>query len=425
MKKIAALFLALCMLVGLMSVASAEVTKLTAWTFIAQHQDYYESMAAKWNELHPDEQIEIEVTTLGYDDMHNKMKVALQSDQGAPDACDVELGQFPNILAFSEKLVELSPYIEPYKDDIVEARLQIYSKDGGYYGMPLHVGAMVAFYRVDLLEKAGVDYTAIKTWDDWYEAGLKVKEATGAMMGTVETSAHWVTNLMLGQLGTDIQDGENVLVNTPEMAKVIDTQKKWIADGICQVCPGGQPDTEEGKAYIANNDIASIVMPFWFMSRFTGEIGEARANQYVVAPCPVFEEGQIRSVGAGGTGTVIYKNGTNADLAARFFTYAKISEDGNRFVWEILGFDPVNKAVWEDEALMKNDDNAFNKYFIGYPVDALLQIKDEIGAMISNGISPTINNYVDTTLWNEVYVDGVDTAEALEAAQDSIESDLF
>ena len=424
MKKIVALALALCMMAAL-AVGSAEATKLTAWTFIAQHQEYYEGMAAKWNELHPDEQIEIEVTTLGYDDMHNKMKVALQSDQGAPDACDVELGQFPNILAFSDKLVELDSYIEPLKDDIVTARLEIYSKDGHYYGMPLHVGAMVAYYRVDLLEAAGVDYTTIKTWDDWYEAGLKVKEATGAFMGTVETSTQWVATLMLGEQGTDWQKDGEVLVNTEAVAKVVDTQKKWLEAGIAEVCPGGQPDTEEGKAYIANNDIACVIMPFWYMSRFTGEIGEVRANQYVIAPCPVFEEGQIRSVGAGGTGTVIYKNGANADLAARFFTYAKISDEGNRYVWEVLGFDPVNKAVWEDEALMKNDDNAFNKYFVGYPVDALLQIKDEIGAMISNEISPTISSYLGSTLWNEVYVDGADTAEALEAAQDAIESDLF
>ena len=424
MKKIVALALALCMMAAL-AVGSAEATKLTAWTFIAQHQEYYEGMAEKWNALHPDEQIEIEVTTLGYDDMHNKMKVALQSDQGAPDACDVELGQFPNILAYSDKLVELDSYIEPLKDDIVEARLQIYSKDGHYYGMPLHVGAMVAYYRVDLMEKAGVDYTAIKTWDDWYEAGLKVKEATGAWMGTVETSTQWVATLMLGQQGTDWQKDGEVLVNTEAVAKVVDTQKKWLEAGIAEVCPGGQPDTEEGKAYIANNDIACVIMPFSYMSRFTGEIGEVRANQYAVAPCPVFEEGQIRSVGAGGTGTVIYKNGANADLAARFFTYAKISDEGNRYVWDVLGFDPVNKAVWEDEALMKNEDNAFNKYFVGYPVDALLQIKDEIGAMISNEISPTISSYLGSTLWNEVYVDGVDTAEALEAAQDAIESDLF
>ena len=44
---------------------------------------------------------------------------------------------------------------------------------------------------------------------------------------------------------------------------------------------------------------------------------------------------------------------------------------------------------------------------------------------MSTPISPTINNYLGTTLWNEVYVDGVDTAEALTTAQESIDSDLF
>ena len=58
-------------------------------------------------------------------------------------------------------------------------------------------------------------------------------------------------------------------------------------------------------------------------------------------------------------------------------------------------------------------------------MDALIEIRDEIGYVLSTSISPTINTYLGTTLWNEVYVDGVDTAEALSNAQDAIHSDLF
>ena len=101
-------------------------------------------------------------------------------------------------------------------------------------------------------------------------------------------------------------------------------QKSWLEAGICETCPGGQPDTEEGKAYIANNKIACVIMPFWYMSRFTGEIGDSCKNRYAVAPCPVFEEGQIRSIGQGGTGTVVYANGTDTELAADFLVFAKI-----------------------------------------------------------------------------------------------------
>lgn len=428
MKKLVALFLALSMLLGMASFASAEAapTKLTMWTFIAQHQEFYESMAKLWNEQNPDRQIEIEVTTLGYDDMHNKMKIALQTDEGAPDMCDVELGQFPNILAYNNKLTDLTPYMTAYMDDLVKARFEIYAKDGMYYGAPTHVGAMVAFYDVELLKSAGVDYTTIKTWDDWYNAGVALKAAVpDAWMGTVETSTQWVASLMLAQQGKDWQDGESAFINTPEVAKIIDTQKTWLEAGIAEVCPGGQPDTEEGKAYIANNKVACVIMPYWFMSRFTGEIKDACAGRYVVAPCPAFEVGQIRSIGQGGTGTVVYANGTDTDLAAEFLTFAKISPTGNEKVWSFLGFDPINTAVWDDDAVMKTDDNAFNQYFVGYPVDALKEIRAEIGYIVSTSISPTINSYLGATLWNEVYVDGVDTTEALENAQDSIDSELF
>lgn len=427
MKKLFAMALVLCMLIGAVSVACAEeVTTFTMWTFIAQHQEFFEKAAERWNSVYPDRPIAVEVTTIGYDDMHNKFKVALQADEGAPDMCDVELGQFPNVLAYSDKLLDLTDAMAPYMADLVQARLEIYAKDGKYYGAPLHVGAMVCFYDKALLESAGVNYEDIKTWDDWYEAGLKLKEADPeAWMGTVETSTQWLASLMLAQQGTDWQKDGEALINTPELAKVIDTQKSWLEAGICETCPGGQPDTEEGKAYIANNKIACVIMPFWFMSRFTDEIGENCKDRYVLAPCPVFEEGQLQSIGQGGTGTVIYANGTNPELCAEFVAFAKVSPEGEAQIWDVMGFDPCNTAIWDVESIMKTDDNKFNQYFIGYPIDALLPIKDSIGFIVSTSISPTINNYLGTTLWNEVYVDGVDTAEALETAQEAIDSDLF
>ena len=427
MKKLFAMALVLCMLLGAMSVACAEeVTTFTMWTFIAQHQEFFEKAAERWNSVYPDRPIAVEVTTIGYDDMHNKFKVALQADEGAPDMCDVELGQFPNVLAYSDKLLDLTDAMAPYMADLVQARLEIYAKDGKYYGAPLHVGAMVCFYDKAMLENAGVNYEDIKTWDDWYEAGLKLKEADPeAWMGTVETSTQWLASLMLAQQGTDWQKDGEALINTPELAKVIDTQKSWLEAGICETCPGGQPDTEEGKAYIANNKIACVIMPFWFMSRFTDEIGENCKDRYVLAPCPVFEEGQLQSIGQGGTGTVVYANGTNPELCAEFVAFAKVSPEGEAQIWDVMGFDPCNTAIWDDDSIMKTDDNKFNQYFIGYPIDALLPIKDSIGFIVSTSISPTINNYLGTTLWNEVYVDGVDTAEALETAQDAIDSDLF
>ncbi|MDD3411550.1 MAG: ABC transporter substrate-binding protein, partial [Eubacteriales bacterium] len=157
MKKLVAILLAAMMVLGMTSIASAEATptKLTMWTFISQHDAYYYKMADAWNAEHPDQTIELEVTTLGYDDMHNKMKVALAAGEGAPDICDVELGQFPNVLAYSDHLVELEGYMGDYMNQLVQSRLNIYSKGGHLYGVPYHIGATVMFYNTELLSAAG------------------------------------------------------------------------------------------------------------------------------------------------------------------------------------------------------------------------------------------------------------------------------
>lgn len=82
-------------------------------------------MAEVWNEEHPDETIEITCTTYPYADMHTKLLTALQSGVGAPDICDVEVGQFPNVVAGLDNwLVPLDDYAADYMATMVPARIK-------------------------------------------------------------------------------------------------------------------------------------------------------------------------------------------------------------------------------------------------------------------------------------------------------------
>ena len=431
MKKLLSLTLALVMLLGMVAVVNAEgPTKLTLWTFIDQHATFYKTMAEKWNQENPDRAVELEATVLGYDDMHNKLKIALQSGIGAPDMCDVELGQFPNVLLGEPQLLVLNDYMKDYLPTVVTSRLEIYAKNGNYYGVPTHVGATVAFYNVELLEAAGIDYKTIVTWDDWAAAGLKLKAANpDVYMGNVETTTNWQTSLMLTQQSAGFQDNSNpddpkVTVDTPEMLKAITTQQQWLKDGIALVCPGGQVDTEEGKAMVNSGICATVIMPEWYMSRFVDEIPDM-AGKYAIAPAPVFEAGQPRSIGLGGTGTVVTLTAADKDLAADYLAWAKLSDYGETMIWEVMGFDPVNTSIWTDNAITHNPENKFNKYFLTNVFDTLNEIKDEIMFLPSTSISPNINSYVGSTLWNNLYIDMLDAAEELKTAQETIEGDIF
>lgn len=193
-----------------MEVEGDDVTTLTVWTFIENHQDFYTNMAEKWNEENPDKKVKLVLSNMAYDDMHNKLSLALESGEGAPDVVDIELGKFPAFMTGKVGLKDLSDVITPYKENVVESRLDLYSKDGKYYGLPTHVGTTVAFYNTEALDAAGVDYTTIKTWDDFKAAGEKYKEATGKTFAAAETTAQWTLNLMLAQKGGDYmtEDGK-------------------------------------------------------------------------------------------------------------------------------------------------------------------------------------------------------------------------
>lgn len=403
---------------------TSEPTELEMWTFIELHGKHFDDMVQKWNTANPDRQIKLTVNVLPYEEMHNKLQIALQSGDGAPDVVDIELGKFANFLKGEPQLVPLNDAIDPYRDQTVASRIELYSKDGNNYGVPSHVGATVAFYNTDILNAAGVDYTTIKTWDDLKEAGLKVKEKTGKYMISVDTGALWQLNDLLAQQGVDwVNDGGEVNVNIPEAKRALEMLKGLQDAGVATTIPGGNPDTEEAYAYYNAGEVACAVMPMWQMSRYTNYMTDLK-GKIAIAPVPVLEEGMPSSVGGGGTGTCITNQCENADLAKEFVSFAKLSTDGAIGLWNNLGFDPCNMDVWTMEDVTHNPDNEFVQYFINNPFDVLNQIKDGIGLIKSTEAYPTINSTFSSVTLNSIFESGTDVETALTDAQSQIENEL-
>ena len=72
-----------------------------------------------------------------------------------------------------------------FKDSFYPAGIQNFMYQGKSYGLPNDVGPIVFWYNKELCEKAGVDPTKIKYWDDFLEAVKKCKSAgvTPIMVG--------------------------------------------------------------------------------------------------------------------------------------------------------------------------------------------------------------------------------------------------
>ncbi|MEC0368669.1 ABC transporter substrate-binding protein [Paenibacillus chibensis] len=404
--------------------AGENATELSYWTFVELHGQHFEKMLEKWNAANPDRQIKLNVTVMPYDDMHNKLSIAVQTGVGAPDIADIELGKFPDFLKGTPQLVPLNDVIDPYRDTIVKSRIDLYSKDGQNYGIPTHVGASVAFYNTEILKEAGVDYKSIVTWEDFKQAGIKVHEKTGKYMGTADTSATWQVSQLLAQQGTDLTDDNgNPIVNSEAMVKALKLLKDLQDNDVIATIAGGQPDTEEAYGEFNSGNYATAFMPLWQMSRYTNYMADL-SGKIAIAPIPVMEKGMPRSVGGGGTGTVVTKTAKDVQLAKDFLAFAKLSLDANKEIWNTLGFDPVNMDVWDMKDVTHNPENKFVKYFINNPFDVLNEIKNEIKLIKSTPASPTINNVLCTVTLNEIFEDGKDIKKALDDAQAQIEQEL-
>ncbi len=406
---------------------SEDATVIEHWTFTELFTAFYSDMVDKWNEEHPDDLIKINVHVLPYDDMHNKLQIALNSGTGAPDTVDIEISKFANFTEGDNvQLMDLSEQAAPYEKDVLQARLDIFSKDGKLYGAPTHGGATVAFYNTKLLSEAGIDYTTIKTWDDFKEAGSKYYEETGKNFGNLDTSSNMLFNLLVAEMGADYLDADgNLAVNNEGVAKALQLEKDLFDAHAISIVPGGQADADEGYGAYNNGDFTVMIMPLWMSNRWINYMKDCKGN-IAVAPAPVVEDTKALSVGGGGTGTAVVKTSPVADKAAEFIAYAKLSPYASEVQWNTLGNDPMNTTTWSDEEFTHNPDNQFLEYYNNNPFDTLNAIKDGFVLLNSQTTKyyPSISNEFNTVVFNAVFEDGDDIQETLDIAQDDLTNEF-
>ncbi|SFL69984.1 L-arabinose-binding protein [Gracilibacillus orientalis] len=396
-------------------------TELTFWTFQELHLGFFRDAVERWNEEFPDRAISLKAEAYPYDNMHNNLLLALQSGTGAPDIVDIELNRFPNFMQGEPQLLPMNDYVEPVLDQFIESRFDIYANDGNYYGIPFHVGATVAYYNKEIMDAAKVDIDAIETWDDYMEAGEKVVENTDAVMTTFETGDIWSYWPLIRQQGSDYFDEEgNVMINNETNVNTLQLMHDMIYEQeIADITPGGEFHVEEFYGFMNDGGQASLMMPMWYMGRFTDYMPDLEGKM-VIRPMPKWSEDGDRSAGAGGTGTVVTNQTDHAELAQDFLAYAKLSEEGNIAIWEILGFDPPMWTVWESEEIRK--DNKFYQYFGEDIFDTLLKVRDEIESINITEKNPDMQQELTTNTLNSVLRQQSQTAqEALDQAASTIE----
>ena len=398
-------------------------TEMALWTFQELHVGFWTQMADKWNEANPDRPINLTVTTGESGAVHNRLLIACQAGKGAPDIADIELSRYGTFLK-DGYLIPINDAVEPYADDVIMSRIEMYGDGtGNWYGIDFHLGASVAYYNMDIMNAAGIDPATIVTWDDYFEAGKVVLEKTGKPMCAVEINDLFLPQLMMLEKNAQFIDADgNPNIATQEHADVINFIREMIEAGVCIIAPGGGFHEEAWYGFLNGEGVASVCMPLWYMGRFTDYCPDL-AGKMAIYEIPVWNEGDVREVLQGGTGTSVIKYTQHEQLAKDFLAFAKLSPEGNTYEWQILGFDPIRTSLWTDPAITEDPENKYLNYFLTNPFDILVKNGTEGLAApdIRGGYAATYSVLCSTTYVNAFEISrDMDAMELLEGEQSTI-----
>lgn len=135
---------------------------------------WFDSIAAQFSE---ETGIPVEVQELENEDFKKKLPTLLQTSE-APDIFYSWGGGVFAEQARSGATRDITGLFTPdYLDTQSAAGTNAFTYDGEIMGMATQVSQVGFFYNKDLVEQAGVDVNAIKTWDDFLAAVQQIKDA--------------------------------------------------------------------------------------------------------------------------------------------------------------------------------------------------------------------------------------------------------
>ena len=120
--------------------------------------------------------IKVKVTNAGTNkDEYNALSNAIEAGSGAPDIAQIEYYALPEyvIRGHLENLSDLGA--SDFKDFYTPGTWSSVNINDGVYALPMDSGPMAWFYNKGVFDKAGVDPTQVRTWDDFYEAAKKIR----------------------------------------------------------------------------------------------------------------------------------------------------------------------------------------------------------------------------------------------------------
>ncbi|RPE76095.1 MULTISPECIES: ABC transporter substrate-binding protein [unclassified Frondihabitans] len=307
----------------------------------------------------------LDVTKIAAADIPTKLIAQAVANTGTPDVVGLEIGAFARTLRgdiAKELLVDLSPSIADYKDDLIGARLTPFSKDGKLYALDSDTPLCVYYYRPEQFDKLGIP-DDLATWEEFEAAFAKLNPSKNVSMHAVATNdpggAVQSYQIMLLQRGGDLWDVDgNLTIETPEAEDTLAFIAKGVQSGaIATVADMYGPSLQSG---LKSSSIVGVDMPSWYASYGIKPNVPEQKGTWKVRKLPVFAGGGRTTSVGGGTGfaAIRKKPLSQAGVDLVLSTYLNADQQVKRY--RDLGYLPTLRSVFDDPRLSAISDPYFD-----------------------------------------------------------------
>ncbi len=298
----------------------------------------------------------VEVVSGGDSDaqVNEKIRLAMAAGgEGLPDLVTMNYSSFPE---FASKgiLTDLTGLLDPAAlDDMLPAARQMVTYDGKVVGVPMQLNGKVWYYRKDLFEGAGIDPNAIKTFDDFMEAGRKLDEnypGTKIINLGPQPIHYWYFMILSHWADVKVADpsGKYYVAEDPHFRTLFEWLKTWYDSPYTFKTDDWSQDWQPA---LAEGKIASLLIGTW-MSEFLPQFAPDQAGKWDAVLWPEFNRFGSE---AGGGLVGIPQGAKNPELGLEFLTKRFLDKRGAAAAWKIVPLAPViQSGVDEVRGLVKN-----------------------------------------------------------------------
>jgi len=316
--------------------APAESTKLqaptdpsgeiTIWDRSGDLFEVFDGVIEKFNEKYPDIVVNHEAVDIGA-----KLQNTLITATDVPDGVFLDDQLVPG---YADSLWDLSDVLDPYLADIAQQKVDVNSINGGIFGVPWDLDPGLLFYNEAALTSAGIDATAIESYDDLLQAARDYKAfrpdagpihlEQSAFLGQLQLEMY------ASQLGTSITDENGELrIDSPEYEQILTFLDTVQKEGL------GTRAEYLGPTDIATLDSGQQVFVPWaqWFSFGPQQLLPETLGDWRAMPLPAWEDGGARSGAMGGSSFIIPKDAAEPGLAWLFYEFLVFDPEGYAAVY--------------------------------------------------------------------------------------------